>query len=86
MLDIFMELTLLWLSVGLLVPIMACLAYENIRLHRIHVKMNRTVRNTDTTGRLKSMPLSPVFIRVRPKIPYFRDKSCQDDDDLFFVV
>lgn len=86
MVDVFIELLFLWISVGLVMPILACIAYENIRLHRMHLRMNRTVLDTDKTGRVKTVPLPPVLIQVRPKIPGLREKSCQDDDDPFFVV
>ncbi|WP_099304588.1 hypothetical protein [Bacillus sp. Marseille-P3800] len=86
MIDIFLELSFIWLSVGLFLPVIACLAYENIKLHHMHVKMKRPERKTLNTGRLINIPFSPTTTRIRPKIPYFRDKSCQDDDDLNFVV
>ncbi|MBG9785199.1 hypothetical protein [Shouchella lehensis] len=86
MIDLFLELSFIWIHVGILLPILACLAYENIKLHRMHVKMKRPVRKTLNTGRMIDLPPSPVTTRVRPKIPYFRDKSCQDDDELYFVV
>ncbi|WP_054706485.1 hypothetical protein [Bacillus sp. JCM 19041] len=77
MVDVFIELLFLWISVGLVMPILACIAYENIRLHRIHMRMNRTVLDTDTTGRVNTVPLPPVLIQVRPKIPGLGKKAAK---------
>jgi hypothetical protein len=78
--DLIMELPMLWVSVAPVMVVVAMVAYENFKLRRMHMRMKRTVHDTDKTGCVDMTPVRPLALWARPKIPYFRDKGCQDDD------
>ncbi|WP_059104189.1 hypothetical protein [Shouchella shacheensis] len=86
MLDLLFELPFLWACVALMVPVLTVLTLETIQTHRLRVQVRRAVLDTDEANRVNSPLIRPLSIRVRPKIPYFRDKVSQDDDDPLLVV